>query len=177
MKITVALKFAALVGAAVFLALLTVQGTLALWGASTVSTGQSLQSADFRVNIATSEGTGRLDAVQAVTLPAASGMMPGTSRIVPVTVTNATNAGSGAFKTRITAGAPEVSGPLANHLTAAVSQDSNPGCSAAGAGNSIDLAQNASGVFCIRMMLSPDAPATLGGSSAAVTVTLTAQQQ
>lgn len=177
MKTAATVKVAALIGAAVIMALFTVQGTLALWSASTASTGQLLQSADFTVDVASAGGTGRLDPVQTITMPPVTGMTPGTSRTVPVTVTNSTQAGSGTFKTRITAGAPQVSGPLAGYVTGTVRPSLDAACSSIETGNSLDLPQGASGVFCVSMTMSPDAPATLGGSTAAVTVALTAQQQ
>lgn len=177
MRIAAALKATALVGAAVVMALFTVQGTLALWSATAASPAQAMQTADFAVMITTTAGGPvRLDSTQAVTIPAVTGMKPGTTQTVPVTVINATDAGSGAFTARITAGAPQISGDLATHLTAVVSPTQGPNCSTVRAGSSIDLVQNTSGVFCLKVTMAAAAPATLGGMNAAITIPLTAQQ-
>lgn len=176
MRITAALKATALICAAVLMALFTVQGTLALWSATAASPAQAMQTADFAVPITTTAGTAQLAPAQAVTIPAVTGMTPGTTRTIPVTVTNATDAGNGAFTTRITAGTPSVSGTLAGHLTAAVSPAQGTDCSTVRTGSSIDLAQSTSGVFCLKVTMAAAAPATLGGSTAAVTIPLTAQQ-
>jgi hypothetical protein len=175
MRITGALKATALIGAAVLLALFTVQGTYALWNATAASPAQALQSADFAVTITTTGGTGQLSS-GTVSIPAAAGMTPGTSRTVPVTITNATNAGNGSFSARITAAAPQITGPLASHLTATISPAQGTNCSTVRTGSSIDLAQNASGVYCLKVTMAAGAPATLGGTNAVVTIPLTAQQ-
>lgn len=177
MRITAVPKATALICAAVLMALFTVQGTLALWSATASSPAQALQTADFAVTITTTAGTSRLAPAQTVTIPAVTGLTPGASRTVPLTVTNATNAGNGAFTTRISTGTPSVSGTLAGHLTASVSPVQGTDCATARAGTSIDLAQNASGVFCLTVSMAASAPAYLGGSTAAVTLPLTAQQR
>lgn len=177
MRITAALKATALMCAAVLMALFTVQGTLALWSATAASPAQAMQTADFAVLITSNNSVKvRLATTQVVTIPAVAGMKPGTTQTVPVTVTNATDAGSGAFTARITAGTPLISGNLAGHLTAAVSPAQVPNCSTVLTGSSIDVAQGASGVFCLKVTMAAAAPATLGGLNAAVTIPLTAQQ-
>ncbi|MFF1252998.1 hypothetical protein ACFVYC_10965 [Pseudarthrobacter sp. NPDC058329] len=176
MRITAALKATALMCAAVLMALFTVQGTLALWSATAASPAQAMQTADFAVTIISPAGTAQLAPAQAVTIPAVTGLKPGTSQTVPVTVKNATDAGNGAFTARITAGVPLISGPLAGHLTAVVSPAQGTNCATVLTGSSITLAQGVSGVFCLKVSMAAAAPATLGGSNAAVTIPLTAQQ-
>lgn len=177
MRTTAALKATALIAIAVLMALLTVQGTLALWNATASSKNQTVQSADFAVTVRTPDGgTARLSGTQTISVGGLTGLTPGTSRTVPVQVTNATDAGNGTFKARITAGTPQVSGTLAGYLTASIRPAQSTDCSSVRTGTSIDLAQNATGVFCLTAALSANAPATLGGTTGAVTITLTAQQ-
>lgn len=176
MRITAVPKAAALMGAAVLMALLTVQGTLALWSATVASPAQAMQTANFAVTITTTAGTAQLAPAQSVDIPAVTGVTPGTTRTVTVTVTNATDAGNGAFTTRVTAGTPSISGTLESHLTAAVGPAQGTDCSTVRAGSSIDLAQSASGMFCLTVTMAAAAPAYLGGSNAVVTIPLAAQQ-
>ncbi|MEE1621901.1 hypothetical protein ACQ7DA_09690 [Zafaria sp. J156] len=172
------LRVAALLGAATVLGLLTVQGTLALWSATASSGAQAVRTADFTVLVRTADGaTSALGAgTSPVTLPPVTGLVKGGSRTTAVTLVNATDAGSGAFRARVTAGTPQVQGQLQSRLTVTVRPGTDAGCSAFRPGPGIDLAQGASGVLCVTTTLAAETPASLGGAGASVIIPLTAEQ-
>lgn len=177
MRTSAALKAAALLGVAVVLALFTVQGTLALWNTAAVSETQAVTTADFAVLVAPAGGMPqRLISTGTVSMPPVTGLMRGTSRTTAITVTNATDAGSGSFAVRATAGTTQVIGPLAPYLMTTVSSAQGTDCAVTQAVRTLDLAQGASGTMCLTVSLAADAPATVGGAAASTELTLSIQQ-
>lgn len=180
MQATATLKAAALCGTAVVLGLLTVQGSLALWTQTAASAAGSVRAADFAVTVIADNGRQqRLSASgtpRTVTVAGVPALERDKPVVVPVTVTNATNAGSGTFTLRTTAGAPTVTGALAGYVDAAVALASGGTCATRTAGNARDIAQGAAGTFCLTLTLKSTAPATLSGAAATVDVGISALQ-
>lgn len=180
MRTTSALKTAALLIAAVVLALGTVQGSLAAWNTSTSVGAGSVKAADFKVMLNAGSATGpqrlSVDGVPAtVALPAITNLKPGDTRTIPVTVTNATDAGNGVFRIRLTATAPTRSGPTAPELAVTAGLSSTAGC-ATRTETAIDLPQDTSATLCITVSLAENAPASLAGQSNGIGIKLTAAQ-
>lgn len=179
MRTASALKTTSLLIAAVVLALGTVQGSLALWNTTTSSGAGMVQAADFAVLLKTGAGAEqRLSAngvPATVALPAITDLQPGQTQTVPVTVTNATNAGSGAFRIRLTASAPVVSGAKPPGLTATAGISATASCSGQPPAT-VDLAQGARATLCVKVTLQDKAPATSGGQTSNAAVKLTATQ-
>jgi predicted ribosomally synthesized peptide with SipW-like signal peptide len=176
MKTTSALKAIVLIGAAVVLALLTVQGSLALWNATATSTGQSVQSADFKVTVAVGENVQRLPAGGMITVAGPAGLKPGTSQSTPIVVRNAADAG-GPFTISATASAPTSTGTLAPYLGTAIGLGQDGSCTALRQGTRLELAKGASGTFCLITTLAANTPASFGGAGASIAFTLDTQQQ
>lgn len=177
MKTMSALKATATIGAAIVLALLTVQGTLALWNATATSKSQSVQSADFKVTVKVGDREPqRLPASGNIAVAAPSGLMPGISKATRIVVTNDTDAG-GAFTVKATASGLAVSGELKQYLSTSIGLDHDGSCTVVQQGTSIVLAKDASAAFCLTTRLAATAPATLGGGGAAIAFTLTTEQQ
>lgn len=180
MRTTSALKTAALVIAAVVLALGTVQGSLAVWNTTTRASAGTINSADFAVTLTSESG-----AVQRLTtngqpatvaLPAMTGLKPGGTLTIPVTVTNATDAGSGSFRIRVTASAPTVTGPTAAKLTATAGLSATSTCPTSIPPVSAQLAQGASATLCVKVSLEDKLPATFSGQENKISVNLQASQ-
>lgn len=179
MRTTSALKTAALVIAAVVLALGTVQGSLAVWNTTARASAGTINAADFAVTLTSESG-----AVQRLTtngqpatvaLPAMTGLKPGDTLTIPVTVTNATDAGSGNFRIRVTASAPTVTGPTAK-LTATAGLSATSTCPTSTPPVSAQLAQGASATLCVKVSLEDKLPATFSGQENKVSVNLQAVQ-
>lgn len=172
------LKATALTVAAVVLGLLTAEGTLATWSEAAASAPQTVGTADFAVVLAPQGGAAqRLPAGGTVTVPAATGIMPGETRTTAIAVTNATDAGSGSFTARAAVGTPQTTGALAPHLATQVRWAADgSSCAALQQGPSRDLPQGATRTLCVTTTLAAATPATAGGGQAATTFTLTAQQ-
>ncbi len=179
MRTTSALKTAALLIAAVVLALGTVQGSLAVWNTATSTSAGMVQAADFAVLLKAASGDEQRLSVNGVpatvTLPAVINLQPGETRVVPVTVTNAANAGSGAFRIRLTASTAVVSGAKTPGLAATAGISATGTCSGE-APATVDLAQGAQATLCVKVTLKAEAPATTGGQTSSVSVKLAATQ-
>lgn len=176
MKTMTALKAIAAIGAAIVLALLTVQGTLALWNATATSEKQTVQAADFKVSVAVDGGPEqRLPADGVVKAIVPSGLTPGTSKVTPIVVNNATDAG-GSFTISATASRPVVSGQLAPYLETSIGLDQNGKCTSVESGP-MYLAKGASGTFCLTTTLKSGTPSAMSGTDASIAFTLTAAQQ
>ncbi|MDN6300956.1 MAG: hypothetical protein L0J68_11915 [Micrococcaceae bacterium] len=179
MRTTSALKTAALLIVSVVLALGSVQGSLAVWNTATGSGAGTVQAADFAVLLKTASGNEqRLSANGApatVTLPAVTNLQPGESRTLPVAVTNATNAGSGAFRIRLTASPAVVSGAKTPGLAATAGISTTGNCSGQTSAT-VDLAQNGQATLCVKVTLQDKVPATSGGQTNSVSVKLAATQ-
>jgi hypothetical protein len=176
MKTMPALKATATIGAAIVLALLTVQGTLALWTVTAASTGQSVQSADFKVTAAVGENVQRLPAGGTITVAGPAALTPGTSQSTPIVVTNAADAG-GAFTVSATAMDPTSSGVLSPYLTTSIGLGQGGSCTDIRQDTRVVLAKGASGTFCLTSTLAANTPATFGGTGASIAFTLATQQQ
>lgn len=194
MRIKRLLQAAALIAVAVVLGLLTVQGTYALWNATTSTAAGTVSSASFLVGL-TSVPSG-----QATTMTLADGtpatlaitptatLLPGGSVYGGVAVANNTNAG-GAFDTAITvARGPLTStgdGSLAQNVTVNTKIVSLPadcntttGYTALGASGLVSppVAKGGTTVFCFQVTLNSSAPATVKGQAVNIPLTLTARQ-
>lgn len=173
------LKVAGLMLAATVLGLLTVQGSLALWNIAASSTAQSVTAAQFAVSV--TSGSGAVEYLSAgtstVDLAGQDPLKPGESNTLAIRVGNATDAGSGTFRTRIVLGSPSVGGEMGSHLTLNLTKAKGSDCSTRG--NSLtgsDLGQDESALYCLKTTLAKDAPATLSGAKGTISVPLTATQ-
>jgi predicted ribosomally synthesized peptide with SipW-like signal peptide len=179
MKTMSALKATATIGAAIVLALLTVQGTLASWSASTTSTSQVVQAADFAMTAAVGDGGPQpLPAGGVLRVPVPTGLKPWTSKVTPIVVTNDTNAG-GAFTIRATATAtvPADGGQLAPYLVTGLGAGKGGSCAAIDQVTTVVLDKGASATFCLSTSLKADTPVAMGGTGASIALTLDTQQQ
>jgi predicted ribosomally synthesized peptide with SipW-like signal peptide len=176
MKTMSALKATAAIGVAIVLALLTVQGTLALWTATATTTGQTAQSADFKVTAAVGQNMQRLPADGTITVDGPTGLTPGTSHSTPIVVTNAADA-SGPFTISATAGTTHATGALAPYLSTSISLGQGGSCTSLRQGTGVELSKHASGTFCLTTTLAENTPATFGGAGASIAFTLATQQQ
>lgn len=171
-----ALKTAALILGSAFLGLLTVQGTHATWNAMASTTPQAIQSASLQVSVTANGETVRIsEGSHRVALPTAIGMLPGTSKTIPLRVTNTSNA-SGQFTIAVTAGEPRLEGALASHAAVSLRPAHNGSCDAPATG-ALLLSQGSAGTLCLTTTLASDAPASLSGKTAELTLLLTARQQ
>ena len=172
------LKLAGLVLAATMLGLLTVQGSLALWNTTERSAAQGLTTAEFAVSVKSGEGTTQYltEGDSVVKLAGQNNLLPGETRTTAIRLGNATEAGSGTFRTRVTVGTPVASGALKNHLTLSIAKASGGDCSRTTQDSTADLAQEQSALFCLRTTLSATAPASLSGSKGTVSVPLSSAQ-
>ncbi len=193
-----ALKAAGLILAAVVLGLLTVQGTYALWNAAVNSNAGTVQAADFRVSL-TDGPTGTtkdmtLDDGTAAGKPATIALsttpigvvIPGQSVYAGVQLGNVTNAG-GNFTINASAGVPVItntseSGVAALLSVRAVGADTLAQCpnaalyDGAQATASVSIAKNASRVLCFQVTLAANAPGSVQGKSAGISIPLTVDQ-
>jgi hypothetical protein len=176
MKTMPALKATATIGAAIVLALLTVQGTLALWTVTATSTGQTVQSADFKVTVAVGENVQRLPAGGTIAVAGPAELKPGTSQSTPIVVTNAADAG-GPFTVSAAAMDPTSSGVLSPYLSTSLGLGQDGRCTDLHPGPRVVLAKGASGTFCLTSTLAANTPATFGGTEASIAFTLATQQQ
>jgi predicted ribosomally synthesized peptide with SipW-like signal peptide len=176
MKTMSALKATATIGAAIVLALLTVQGTLALWTVTATSKSQSVQAADFAVTAAVGDTTQRVPDGGTVTVSGLSDMKPGECRVTPIRVTNATNAG-GSFTVKATVTVPKATGTLAPHLVTGIGLGQDGSCTPSPQTHGMELAKKASGTFYLSTKLAETAPAAMGGAGASIAFTLTTEQQ
>ncbi|WP_417217153.1 hypothetical protein [Arthrobacter sp.] len=180
MRTTTALKTAAVLAAAVVLGLGTVQGSLAVWNATTASAAGTVRAADFDVVLTPAAGTPqRLSAngrPATVALPAITSLQPGQARTIPVTITNATDAGSGNFTIQVNTAAPTATGEAAGYLKATAGLTGSRSCAGSGVHPSARLAQGASATLCVTVELDAHAPATAGGRDGSIAVKLAATQ-
>ena len=157
------LTMAGLVLAATMLGLPHGSGTLALWNATASSTAQRLTTAEFAVSVKSGEGTTQYltDGDSVVTLAGQNNLFrvkPGTTAI---RLGNASNAGSGTFRARITVGTPVATGELKNHLTLSIAKASGSDCSKTAPDSTVDLAQDQSALLCLPITLAATAPASI----------------
>lgn len=178
MSTTTKLRMIAISGVAIILALFTVQGTLAVWNQTAAAKAQVVTGADFSLAVKQSGATAQRLSVsgQMVTVPGIDGLLPGATRTISLTLTNTSDAGSGAFRVRVSPGTPKVAGPLAAHLTADIQRVQGTDCTAPGDPSALELGQGQSGTLCLTASLAANAPATLGGTSASLVVDLNAMQ-
>jgi hypothetical protein len=181
MKTMSALRATATISAAIVLALLTVQGSLALWNVTATSKSQTVQSADFKVMVKIGDKEQqRLSAGEKIAVAAASGLMPGDCQVTPIRVTNATDAG-GTFT--VTATATDLKATdtaavrLTDHLTTSIALDQGGNCTPSQQDNTLSLDKGSSGTFYLSTKLAAIAPATLAGAKASIAFTLTTAQQ
>lgn len=177
MKTKAALQATATIVAAIVLALFTVQGTLASWTASAATTSQSVRAADFTVTVAVGGMAAQpLAAGGVVAVQAPAGLKPWTSKVTPIVVTNATDAG-GTFTVESTLTVQTATGPLAPYLVAGIGVGRGGDCATARQGRTVVLDKGASATFCLTTALKADTPVALGGKGASITLTLATQQQ
>ncbi|WP_432244952.1 hypothetical protein ACRB8A_14695 [Arthrobacter sp. G.S.26] len=194
MRIRRTLQAAALIAAAVFLGLLTVQGTYALWNASALTAPGTVSAASFDVAM-TSTLAGQATSTMTVAdkpanlnLGPTAALQPGDSVQAGVVVTNNSNA-SGAFSTAFTVGQPIVAnvsgGSLAQYLTvtakttatAAQCNDTSGYGTIAPAGlTSPVVSKGGATVFCFRVSLSSSALSSVKGNAVNITLPVTARQ-
>ncbi|MGN7252756.1 SipW-dependent-type signal peptide-containing protein [Arthrobacter sp. SAFR-014] len=195
MRIRRSLQAAALIAAAVVLGLLTVQGTYALWNATTSTTPGTVSSASFDVkmtatpnsqtttNMTLANGT---SANLAIT-PTGT-FLPGDSAYGGVVVTNNTNAG-GSFNTVITATRETVTSTGDGSLALNVTVNAKRGTSAADCSTttgytvlgvsglvSPTVPKGGSTVLCFQVTLNSNPPASVKGQAVNISLTLTARQ-
>jgi predicted ribosomally synthesized peptide with SipW-like signal peptide len=193
MRIPRTLRAGLLIAAAVVLGLLTVQGTYALWNASTSARPGTVSAASFDVSL-TASPSGN---VTNMTLPGGAAtinlgqmtsLAPGTPVYASVVVGNNSNAG-GVFSTSITAGPATVSnvgvGTLKPSVTvsakfaSAVAECTAPtgyAPLAAAALTSADVPKAASTVLCFQVSLDASTSALLKGQAVNISLPLAARQ-
>ena len=178
MGIKATLRMVAISGAATILALFTVQGTLAVWNQTTDSNRQIVAGADFFLAVKASGATAQRLSVagQTVSIPGITGLLPGTTRTTALTLTNESDAGSETFRIRVNPGTPSVAGALAPHLTTDIYRVQGTDCAAPRVATALDLGQGQSGTLCLTVSLAANAPATLGGAEASLSMGLNATQ-
>lgn len=196
MKSMHALKAAGLVLVAILLAMLTVQGSYALWNKAVSSNAGTVKAADFRISLTDTDtnrvtdmtlANGTAATLSLSTAPAGL-IIPGQSTYSGVRVGNVTDAG-GVFTVRASTGVPIVENntgaSLAPYLfikTVAATSLSQCSQSAiyAGAPTSgtatSDIAKNGTGVFCFQFTLAATMPASLSGQSAKIAVPILVNQ-
>ncbi|SEE63755.1 hypothetical protein SAMN04489740_1998 [Arthrobacter alpinus] len=196
MKSTRTLKATGLVLIAVVLALLTVQGSYALWNTAANANAGTVTAADFQVsltdtitttstNMTLANGTA---ATLALSTTPVGVVIPGQSTYAGVQLGNDTNAG-GDFTVQAITGTPVISNSagsaLAPHLSIKVvaatslQQCSTPALYATATSSApatMELAKSAKGVFCFQVTLAATMPANLSGQSAAVAIPITVNQ-
>ncbi|WP_434618331.1 SipW-dependent-type signal peptide-containing protein [Arthrobacter sp. A5] len=193
-----ALKAAGLVLAAVVLGLLTVQGTYALWNAAVNSNAGTVQAADFRVSLNDTQTNTTMDmtlangtpdgrpATIALSTTPIGVVIPGQSVYAGVQLGNVTNAG-GDFTIKASAGAPGKTDTAGSGVAAllsvkAVAASTLAQCQSAAlyanapATASVSIAKNASAVLCFQVTLAVNAPGSLQGKSASISIPLTVDQ-
>lgn len=180
MRTTSALKTAALLAVAVVLGLGTVQGSLAAWNATTASAAGTVQAADFAVTLTSAGGAAQRLTTNGqsstVALPALTGLKPGQTQAVPVTVTNATDAGRGDFTIELTTAVLPPNGAASKFLKVTAGLQSSGSCPASGLPAAARLKQGGSATLCVAVTLDAQAPATAGGQANTISVKLTAAQ-
>ena len=193
MKSARTLKAAGLVLIAVVLGMLTVQGSYALWNKSVSSNAGTVQAADFRISLTDTDANKVIDmtlpsgaaAALSLTTTAAGAVMPGQSIYAGVSVGNVTDAG-GDFTVRASTAAPIVSNSaFEGHLTissaaaTSLSQCSDASLYADAKSYEtaiVDIAKDATGVFCFQLTLSASMPASLSGQTTTVAIPITVNQ-
>lgn len=196
MKSAYAVKASGLVLMAVVLALLTVQGSYALWNTAASSDAGTVQGADFRISLTDTLSGHVTDmtlddgtvASLALSSTSAGTVIPGHSSYSGVQVENLTDAG-GAFTVRASTGTPIIGGStgssLAQYLSlTTVSATSLAECSQGAlydgvvstGSATIEIAKNGTGVLCFQITLSATMPGSLTGQSAQVAIPITVNQ-
>lgn len=193
MRIPRTLRAGLLIAAAVVLGLLTVQGTYALWNASTSTAPGTVSSASFDVSLAASPS----GQVTNMTLPGgpatinlgqATSLAPGTPVYASLVVGNNSNAG-GTFSTSISPGPATVTnvgpGVLAPYVTVSGKFASSVAECNSSAGyapltalgiTSEAVPKAASTVLCFQVSLSSSTSALLKGQAVNISLPITARQ-
>lgn len=196
MKSIYAVKAAGLVLVAILLAMLTVQGSYALWNKAFSSSAGTVTAADFRISL-TDTDTNRVTdmtlsdgtaATLSLSSTSAGVLIPGQSTYAGVRVGNVTDAG-GVFTIRASTGAPMVGNTTGSSLapyvaikTVAASSLSQCNQSATYVGApsygtaTADIAKNGTGVFCFQLTLAATMPVSLSGQSAKIAVPIVVNQ-
>lgn len=193
MRLPRTLRAGLLIAAAVVLGLLTVQGTYALWNASTSTSPGTVSSASFDVSL-TGSPSGNVTTMTVpggaatINLTQSATLAPGTSAYGSVVAGNNTNAG-GAFNTSITAENPSLmpagSGTLSQYLKVNGKFAPTPAsCGTTGyteittvAGlTSAAVPKGTGTVLCLQVTLDPATPPAMKGKAVNISLTLTARQ-
>lgn len=196
MKSMYALKAAGLVLVAILLAMLTVQGSYAIWNKAVISNAGTLKAADFRISLTDTDTNQLTDmtlangtsATLSLSTSSAGVIIPGQSTYAGVRVGNVTDAG-GVFTVMASTGALIVDNnsgsSLAPYLALkTVAANSLSQCSqsatyapAATSGTATaEIAKNGSGVFCFQLTLAATMPAILSGQRATIAIPITVNQ-
>jgi hypothetical protein len=192
MRIKRSLQAAALIAAAVLLGLFTVQGSYALWNATTSAAPGTVKAASFDMKMtATPNNTAVTfmtvaDAPASLAITPAGALLPGQSVTGGVMITNSTLAG-GTFNTAIAASKGTVTGTgdgsIAQNITIKGKVASQPSdCNLATGYDSFttltapSVAKNASTVFCLQVTLNLNAPPSVKGQAVNIPLTITASQ-
>ncbi|MEW1812476.1 hypothetical protein AB0284_17435 [Pseudarthrobacter phenanthrenivorans] len=188
------LQAAALIAASVILGLLTVQGTYAIWNATTSTGPGTVSSAAFTVGL-TSVPSGQATAMTltdgspaSLAITPITALVPGGSAYGGLTVANNTNAGR-SFDTAVTVTKGTLTstgdGSLAQNITVNAKTGSLPtdcntttGYTALGASGltSPAVAKGGSTVLCFQVSLNSTAPASAKGQTVSIPLTITARQ-
>ena len=176
MSIKNTLRMAGVMCAAVVAGLLAVQGTWALWNVQTAAGAQSVQAADFQINL---NGRRTIVAGEAVSLSLGDvgALVPGASVHAPVNVTVPTNA-SAAFDVTATLGTPAVSSTSVAALTANLRFETAVAPASGRCAEvtswyptaSAPIGKGGAAAFCVRITLASAAPASVRGASATISV-------
>jgi predicted ribosomally synthesized peptide with SipW-like signal peptide len=192
MRIPRTLRAGLLIAAAVVLGLLTVQGTYALWNASTSVAPGTVSSASFDVSL-TASPSGQVTnmtlpgGAATVSLSQPTTLTPGTSAYANVAVSNNSNA-TGTFSTTITAEpaslAPSGAGTLSQYVkvkgkfvatgtacgTTGYTQVTGAGVASAA------VAKGTGTVLCLQVTLDSATPSSMKGNAVNISLPITARQ-
>src|SRR5690606_11557734 len=177
------LRMTAVMVAAVVAGLLAVQGTWALWNDSVASGAQSIQAADFQVNLNGNPTIVNGSAVT-VSLADAGALVPGGAVHTAINVTVPTNA-SAAFTVAATVGTPLVQNPsvaaLRDHLRTDVAVAPASGqCAAVSTWTptaTATISKAGAAGFCVRIRLLSAAPESVRGASAGISIPVAVNQK
>lgn len=194
MRLPRTLRAGLLIAAAVILGLLTVQGTYALWNASTSVNPGTVSAASFDVGL-TASPSGQVTtmtlpggtAPATINLAPSTTLAPGTSTYASLAASNNTNAG-GAFSTAFTVTktslVPEGAGTLSQYIK--ISGKFAPPGQACGFTGYTEIAatgltsaavqKGAGTVLCLQVTLDSTTPPAMKGKAVNISLTLTARQ-
>jgi predicted ribosomally synthesized peptide with SipW-like signal peptide len=193
MRIPRTLQAGLLIAAAVVLGLLAVQGTYALWNASTSTAPGAVSSASFDVSL-TGSPSGNVTnmtvpgGAATINLTQSATLAPGTAAYASVAAGNNTNAG-GTFSTTITAENPGLLPAGSGTLSQYVKVNGKFASTAATCGTtgyteistvapltSAAVPKGTGTVLCLQVTLDPATPPAMKGKAVNISLTLTARQ-